>query len=207
MIARSFFSLSFYIRAQSPFFFSFIHAWHLCFFSYLCIYILKEVEDRNVFEALFKSYYMQLFCFARGMVNDEEECRDIVGAAFEGVWKHFADIDQSTVKAYLYRSVRNNCINYLSRQHLEEKYADYYRAVTREVTTDEGIAEHEERMLRVKQVLGTMNETTREILTACYIDRKKYHEVASDRGISVSTVKKHMVKALRIIREANTKKA
>lgn len=164
------------------------------------------MEDRNVFEALFRAYYMQLFCFARGMVNDEEECRDIVGAAFEGVWKHFAEIEQSTVKAYLYRTVRNNCINYLSRQHLERKYADYYRTVTADVTTDDGIADHEERTLRMKQVLGTMSQTTRDILTACYVDRKKYREMAADRGVSVSTVKKHMVEALRIIREANTKK-
>lgn len=165
------------------------------------------MEDHNAFEALFKDCYMQLFCFARSMVNDEEECRDIVGAAFEGVWKRLAEIDEKTVKAYLYRTVRNNCINYLSHQHLEHQYAAYYKAVTEDVMTDEGMAESEERTHVMRQVLSAMNPTTREILTACYVDGKKYREVAEDRGISISTVKKHMVAALRTIREARIKKA
>ena len=150
---------------------------------------------------------MQLFCFARGMVNDEEECRDIVGAAFESVWKRFSEINESTVKAYLYRTVRNNCINYLSHQHLEKKYADYYKTVTHDVMTDDGLAEHEERTLRMKQVLSTMSQTTRDILIACYVDGKKYKEVAAEKGITISTVKKHMVIALRMIREQRVKKA
>jgi len=37
---------------------------------------------------------------------------------------------------------------------------------------------------------------------ACYVERKKYKEVGQDRGISVSTVKKHIVRALRIMRES-----
>ena len=144
------------------------------------------MEDHNAFEALFKGYYMQLFCFARNMVNDEEECRDIVGAAFEGVWKRLAEIDEKTVRAYL---------------------AAYYKAVTEDVMTDEGMAENDERTHVIRQVLDAMNPTTREILTACYVDGKKYREVAEDRGISISTVKKHMVAALRTIREARIKKA
>jgi len=46
-----------------------------------------------------------------------------------------------------------------------------------------------------------MGEPTHSILLACYVDGKKYKEVAEMMNISISTVKKHIVKALRIIRE------
>lgn len=38
-------------------------------------------------------------------------------------------------------------------------------------------------------------QTTREILTACYLEEKKYKEVAEERNISKETVKKHIVRA------------
>ena len=42
---------------------------------------------------------------------------------------------------------------------------------------------------------------TRHILEECYIQRKKYQEVAEELNISVSAVRKHIVKALQVIRE------
>jgi len=42
---------------------------------------------------------------------------------------------------------------------------------------------------------------TSDILRACYVEEKKYKQVAEEMGISVSTVKKHIIKALKIVRE------
>ena len=43
--------------------------------------------------------------------------------------------------------------------------------------------------------------TSDECYVAYIINGKKYKDVADEMGISISTVKKHMVKALKIIRE------
>ena len=53
----------------------------------------------------------------------------------------------------------------------------------------------------VRQVLDRMGPPTDAILKACYADGKKYREVAQEMGVSVATVKKHMVKALKMLRE------
>ena len=45
------------------------------------------------------------------------------------------------------------------------------------------------------------------ILEECYIQRKKYQEVAEELNISVSAVRKHIVKALQVIREECAKKS
>lgn len=164
------------------------------------------MDNIVVFEQLFRQLYKPLLCFARTMVGDEEECRDIVDAAFEGLWKHYAEIDEATVKSYLYSAVRNNCIIYLNRQKVQRRYIDHYRQITADVTQEDSLAEHEYRTAKVRKVLDSMDDTTRGIFISCYVDGLKYKDVAAQRMISVSTVKKHMVKALRLVREQRAEK-
>ena len=140
------------------------------------------------------------------MVNEEEECRDIVEAAFEGLWKHYAEIDGTTVKSYLYSSVRNHCIIYLNRKKVQRRYIEHYKQITADVTTENTLAEHEYRTAKIRKVLHSMDDTTRLVFISCYVDGLKYKDVAEQRGISISTVKKHMVKALRLIREQRIEK-
>lgn len=157
------------------------------------------------FDSLFRSYYAKLFCFARRMVSDEEECHDIVTAVFEEAWKHFDAIDPATAPTYLYSSVRNRCINHLHHEGRRMEYIEFCRATTDVFTTADTLAEEEARRAVVEQVLEAIGPPTREILVACYIDGMKYREAAEAMGISLSTVKKHMVKALKIIDEMSKK--
>ncbi len=176
---------------------------------YLCIIIIRCKKrmsiDRPSFESLFKAHYQQLYCFARTMVG-EEESHDVVESAFEALWNHQADVEMDTVKAYLYRIVRNQCINQLSHQKLQQRYVAYIQQSTSDVTSEDSLAEREERARVVDRVLAAMKPLTREILTDCYVNGKKYKEVAEAREMSVSNVKKHMVAALRIIREMKESK-
>lgn len=165
------------------------------------------MDDTSVFNNLFQQLSQPLFCFAHAMVGDEEECRDIVDAAFEGLWKHYAEIEETTVKSYLYSAVRNNCIIYLNKQKVQRRYIEHYKQITADVTNEDSLAEHEYRRVMIKKVLDSMDSTTREIFISCYVDGEKYKDVAQRRGISVSTVKKHMVRALRQVREQRLEKS
>ena len=46
-----------------------------------------------------------------------------------------------------------------------------------------------------------LTDPTKTILKECYYENKKYQEVADEFGISTNGVKKHIMKALRLIRE------
>ena len=72
----------------------------------------KMRDDLN-FDDLFRLYYDSLFRFARQFINDDEDCHDIVSNAYEDVWRNFSHIEEKTVKAYLYTTVRNRTIDYL----------------------------------------------------------------------------------------------
>ena len=77
--------------------------------------------------------------------------------------------------------------------------------VTRDYDSADWLAELNEREHIVAQVLDSLPDYTRQIFTACYVDRKQYAEVATELGISTSTVKKYVSRALQLIAEQREK--
>ena len=53
----------------------------------------------------------------------------------------------------------------------------------------------------VEKMMSHLRPPTDKILELCYLQQKKYAEVAEMLGISTSSVKKHIIKALRTLRE------
>lgn len=160
--------------------------------------IMRETSE---FDRVYRLYYEQLYCFALQYVSDTEECHDLVSAAYEDVWRNFARIERTTVKAYLYSTVRSKCIDYLRRQQCHERYIKYVSYVSQRSVDDRQQMEHDETQRAADALMEQLRSPTREILEACYLKEKKYREVAEEMNISVSTVKKHMVRALKMLRE------
>ena len=163
------------------------------------------------FDALFRTYYEPLYYFALQYVPDEDDCRDIVAGVFEQLWRNVSDIRPDTVRALLYTHVRNRCIDLLRHEKQKQQYADFVAHHSQHYIEAHEYDHQEERERIVAEVLDSIGEPTLSILLACYVEGKKYKEVAEMMEISVSTVKKHIVKASRIIREKrearNSKKA
>ncbi len=59
---------------------------------------------------------------------------------------------------------------------------------------------------QAENIARSLPEPTCTILRSCYWEKKTYQQVADELGISPDTVKKHISKALRTLREAILKK-
>lgn len=180
----------------------------ICLFAAQFIYYsiqLSPVEDKADFDFLFKEYYPQLYYYALHLINNTEASKDIVSDAFEFIWTNYARIDKATAKSYLYIYVRNKSIDFLRHQNIEEQYIQLYSALTEDYAETE-YQEQDERMIYIRKAMEKLTPHTRHILEECYIQRKKYQEVAEELNISVSAVRKHIVKALQVIREECAKK-
>lgn len=152
------------------------------------------------FEQLYKANYARLYYYAFQFISDAETCKDIVNDVFEKTWNLYESLQQETITAYLYANVRNKCIDHLLHSLVKEQYADFYKAVTQE-EADNDFSEREERIARIEKVIEELTDPTKTILKECYYENKKYQEVADEFGISTNGVKKHIMKALRLIRE------
>lgn len=158
---------------------------------------------KNAFDAIFRENYSQLLFFTRQYVSDYEACRDIVSSAFERLWQHFSCIEPEKAKNFLYVTARNSCIDYARHESRHRKYAQYVAVMSSYATDTSTLMEREERMVRICRQIESLEPRTRDIFVACYVDRKKYSEVAKEMGISTSTVKKHIIRALKELRKKN----
>lgn len=158
------------------------------------------MEDFADFDFFFKEYYAPLYSYAHSLINNWEVSRDIASDAFEYIWKNFDRIEKATAKSYLFIYVRNRAIDYLRHQDIHYAYAEFSQKLYENYTEVE-FREQDERMMKIQKVLDGMSPHTRHILEECYLHEKKYKEVAAELNISISAVRKHIVKALKAIRE------
>lgn len=152
------------------------------------------------FDRIYDKYYPQLLYYAYGFVEDSEICRDIVSDVFGQAWENVERLENATVGSFLYSCVRNKCIDYLRHDQAARQYAEYLQEA---VEDEEGLTpeEYEERMNNVKQIISELPPRTRFVLEQCYFNNKKYREVAEILDVTSSAVKKHIMKALAILRE------
>ena len=69
-----------------------------------------------------------------------------------------------------------------------------------EAMEDEDL-EREELMFQLRESIELLPEQVKAVFKMCFLDGKKYREVADELGISINTVKAHVKKALRLLRE------
>lgn len=181
----------------------------LAFFLYLCerIIMIWIMGKRSEFEYVFKTYYAQLFSYAGQLVDREEDCHDIVSEAYEAMWRNWEYIHVETAKTYLYTCVRNKCLNRLRHVQTHRQYVAHYIKQTEPYACGEELAERIRRERAVREAIEEICPPVRDVVKACLIKGKKYKEAAEDFGMSLSLVKKHMVRAMAIIRENAQKKA
>ena len=163
------------------------------------------MEDKLEFDDIFRMYYSQLFFFAMQFVDDEDECDDSVSSAYEDAWRHFADIDRKAAQAWLFINVKRKCLDWLRHQNHYRTYAKLQLHIAQRTTDETDPLETQEKMERVNRLLDSLPQNTRDIFTRCYIDGKKYREVAEEFTISSETVKKHVIRALKILRQGRLK--
>lgn len=158
------------------------------------------MRTSSEFELFFKENYSPFYYYAYQLTDEEEVSRDIVMDGFEYVWKNFQNKDVDNWRAYTYAFIHHKCIDYIRHELIKEKYADLC------LSTDEDkempkFSEDDERILSIRKAMRKLPPRTQLILKECYVNNKKYKEVAEELEISVNAVKQHLVKALKAIRE------
>jgi RNA polymerase sigma-70 factor (ECF subfamily) len=158
--------------------------------------------DRKQFETLFNLHFQFLCNYARQYVEDMDTAQEITQKVFIALWEKREEIDlQKSVKAYLFRSVRNRCLNYL-RDHkkyqsrlLDLDCGDF------EFPFEEDHFAVEDLKSKIDAALETLPEKCRRVFEMSRYQDLKYKDIAQELDISQKTVEAHMSKALKTLRE------
>lgn len=151
------------------------------------------------FERNFKSLYKPLCLFALRYTEQMDEAEDIVQQAFADLWdKNRGGISIGNLKAYLYQTVRNRSLSFLSTANSVE-VTDRFPEIE-DTATDEQICDAE-RDAHLWDAIDRLPPERRKIFLLSKRDGLKYQEIAEELHLSVKTVENQMSKALKALRE------
>lgn len=158
--------------------------------------------DKSIFKEIYHEFYIPLCYYCLRYVEEIEDSEEIVQDLFLKLWDKREELEiNSSLKAYLYRSVQNYALNYLSKKKTKEKYLSIQgRQLSN--TYDNGHLKLEEDELRaiLKHAILQLPEKRRRIFELSRFDGMKYVNIASQLSISVKTVEAQMTKALKYLR-------
>lgn len=158
--------------------------------------------DKASFEQLFRDNYGKAYYLALRILHDDEASKDVVADAFELVWRRLQDSDVDKLSSYLLTAVKNVCLDYIRKQNIRNRYVlASVQAVGKQSFNPEEVDLHEEKIQTIMRSLDELTPRIQQIVTMCYVQRKKYREVAEELGISESAVKKHIMQALSYMRQ------
>lgn len=166
---------------------------------------LETIQSGNesAFEMIFKAYYQPLCRYAYSFLEDKEEAEEVVQSAFITVWEKRKSIDiQTSLKSYLYRMVRNGCLNVIKHEKVKQQHVAHELAVTE--VSYESVSEKvyaTELEIKISEAMKALPEQCRLVFQLSRFEELKYQEIADQLKISVKTVENHMGKALKIMRE------
>ncbi|WP_299580536.1 RNA polymerase sigma-70 factor [uncultured Sunxiuqinia sp.] len=163
-------------------------------------------EDRGAFRKLFEKYYKELYVFARQYVHSSETCKDILQDVFSYLWekREQLEINQS-VKAYLYRAVHHQCLNYLKKTntthrhltsfHLQQQQSFLYQQNAHDQLQEKELQE------TIHQAMASLPEQCRKIFLLSREQGLKHKEIARQLSISPKTVEVQIYRALKYLKQ------
>lgn len=163
------------------------------------------------FSELYLTYYPKLVRFAKAFVIQEEDAENITQDVFTDLWEKRDSIDYiENINAYLFRLVRNRCLDHLKHKMSEEKYVESIQtsfeielnlkmqSLDRFDSYD--ITEGEEMETLIRTAINSLPGRCREIFLLSRFEKLKYREISERLGISVNTVECQMGIALKKLR-------
>jgi len=164
--------------------------------------------DQKALETLFSVYFPRLNDFARNVVKDDVISQDIVQDVFVKVWEKRFEIETINLEAFLFKLVRNRCIDYIKylkvvnnrmqEIHISSKYEELYRI---DFIGDEPyVLIEQELKQKIEKTIESLPERCREVFILSRMNGLKNKEIAEKLGINIKNVERHLTRALQTFR-------
>lgn len=156
--------------------------------------------DRKAFEAVFRAWYPFLCNYATQLLKEPSAAEEIVQELFVNLWEKKEDINIDTsLKSYLFRAVKNRCLNYVRHSKIKE---EYFRIMQSEQNNySEDYDSQAELMQKIEESIASLPEKRKEIFRLSRQEGLKYREIANRLNLSIKTVETQMGLAIKSLRE------
>ncbi len=157
-----------------------------------------EEHNEKVLKYLFDTYFTRLCQFMYTYWDNKQEIEEEVMDIFVHLWQYPEKINADlSIKAYLFQSARNKCINLIQRQRKTLSLDEMKETISLD---EPDFLEAQELNELIQRAIMAIPESSREIFLKSRNDNLSYKEIATEMNISIKTVEKHISRSLKIIK-------
>jgi len=178
------------------------------------LFALKSGSER-AFRIIMDNWYLRLFNFANGYLNNDENTKEVLQDVFLRLWDYRFKLTEDTIlNAYLFTLTRNRCIDLIRRERLvmqfradkQEEYrklTENFDALSDPILDDIFATEIE---TEINHTVSRLPEQCRKVFMMSRTNGLKNREISEKLELSEKTVESHLTKALKTIKQALEKK-
>jgi len=159
-------------------------------------------SDEKAFEILFHKYYGYLCLYAVKIIKDDTSAEEIVQDFFVKLWEKREQLNvETSLKNYLFRSVKNLCINYIQHNKIKIRHAENILSEVESNFSDDSNYLEIDLSEKIEESINSLPEKRKEIFILSRKEGLKYHEIAQKLNISIKTVETQMSLAIKTLRD------
>jgi RNA polymerase sigma-70 factor (ECF subfamily) len=164
------------------------------------LFLLIREGSETAFTIFCERYRDLLFSRAYSLLQDADEAQDVIQDVLVSFWAHRASLVTSTgIVSYLMGAIRLSCLALIRQKVNRRNRQRHYAALAATIT---GISPLEVKELShsLNTAITMVSPASRKAFLLLYIERKALKEIADEMEINVQSVKNHIHRALKILR-------
>ena len=166
------------------------------------LFELLQTGNGDAFNTIFDRYHKRLFMAAYRKLQDAKEANDIVQDVFLWLWNKKETLNAPTnLKAYLVQVVRNKCVDVIRKNTSTRNYKQQYIWQLTTTSANTTPIENKELGQHLTDAIAMITPASRLAFEELYLHQKSLKEIAGEVGINEQSVKNHIHRALKILRE------
>ncbi|MDR0714092.1 MAG: RNA polymerase sigma-70 factor [Bacteroidales bacterium] len=156
--------------------------------------------DESGFDRLYVDHYPSMLAYARNFVTPED-AEEVVQDVMVWLWENRKTVRiNSSFKGYLFRSVRNSCMNRLTQGLAKQRLHQSIFGKIQPFYEDADLYTVDQLSQKIEDALNRLPENYRTVFEKNRFEDMTYPLIAEELGISVKSVEYRMSQALKQLR-------
>ncbi|UOE51331.1 RNA polymerase sigma-70 factor [Mucilaginibacter sp. SMC90] len=162
-----------------------------------------NMGEEAAFERTFKAYHAPLRYYCEQLTGADDASEDIVSHLFLKLWQKQVVFENTEhAQAYLYRSAKNACLNFIRNEKRADENKEIILSETPEVSDNYlNTFIQTEVWAELYRAIEGLPSQCCKVITMSYLEGMSNQEIADEMDLSLQTVKNYKLRGLTILKD------